>query len=111
MNRREFLSIAGCAAASVVCGSVLAKHGLSRVLAGQEAEKADYTLHIAPATVNVDTGNGTATLFVPGGPYAVTANSGGAPQTVSIATSPTAVRTISVSTDGGPLQITPAGGA
>ncbi len=62
MNRREFLSIAGCGAASVVCGSVLAKRGLPRVLAGQEAEKADFTLHIAPATVELAPGNTIKTI-------------------------------------------------
>jgi FtsP/CotA-like multicopper oxidase with cupredoxin domain len=57
MNRREFLSFASCGATSAVCGSLLAKHAaMSRVLAGEGAEKADITLHIAPVTVELGPG-------------------------------------------------------
>jgi hypothetical protein len=71
----------------------------------------------APASVHVDTGGGDASLSVPGGPYAVTMDGGestgmekGPPQSESvlIATSPGATRVISVTTDGGNLQIGPA---
>jgi hypothetical protein len=61
----------------------------------------------APATVRVDTGGGDASLSVPGGPYTVTADSGGSTESVLIATSPSAARWISVSTEGGNLQIGP----
>jgi hypothetical protein len=47
-------------------------------------------------------------VAVPGGPYAVTADSSGSPQSVSVATSPGAASSISVSTEGGNLQIGPA---
>jgi hypothetical protein len=62
-----------------------------------------------PDTVMVSTENGSASLSVPGGPYAVTANSGGGgpSPTVSIPTSLTAHHTLTVSTEGGPLEIVP----
>ena len=69
----------------------------------------------APTSVRVDTGGGDASLSVPGGPYAVTETAGrpewkGPPQSESvlIATSPGAARSISVTTDGGNLEIGPA---
>jgi hypothetical protein len=57
----------------------------------------------------VSTENGSASLSVPGGPYAVTANSGGGgpSPTVNIPTSRTAQHTLTVSTEGGPLEIVP----
>jgi len=64
----------------------------------------------APDAVLVSTGSGAATLVMPGGPYALTADSGGGPQQVGIATDPAASRSINVSTDGGPLQIIPNAG-
>jgi hypothetical protein len=64
----------------------------------------------APQTVVVSTGGGSAVLAVPGGPYAVTDDAAGAPAAVSVPTSLTASRAISVSTDGGPLRITSAAG-
>ena len=59
----------------------------------------------APDTVQVSTGNGDADLTVPGGPYALTADSGGGPELISIATNPAATRSINVSTEGGALRI------
>ena len=61
----------------------------------------------APDSVSITTGGGPAVLTVPGGPYALTADSGGGPEAVAIATSPAADRSITVSTDGGPLRIAP----
>lgn len=61
----------------------------------------------APDSVSVSTASGPALLTVPGGPYALTADSEGGPESVSIATSPTAPRSITISTSGGPLQIAP----
>jgi Putative adhesin len=60
-----------------------------------------------PDAVMVNTENGSASLSVPGGPYAVTADSGGGSQTLNIPTAPTAHHTLTVSTDGGPLEIVP----
>jgi hypothetical protein len=63
------------------------------------------TFSAAPESVTVSTRGGPAELSVPGGPYALTTNSDGAPQTIAIATSSTAHRAITVTTDGGRLLI------
>jgi DUF4097 and DUF4098 domain-containing protein YvlB len=68
---------------------------------------AQLTFDQAPTTVMMDTENGSATLSVPGGPYAVTATTEGAAQTVDVPTSMAAQRSITVSTEGGPLEILP----
>jgi hypothetical protein len=69
------------------------------------------TFATAPRTVQVTTGNGDAVLVLPGGPYAVRADSAGGPQLVSVPVSPAAASTVAVSTSGGELQVTPAGGS
>ena len=46
-------------------------------------------------------------LTVPGGPYALTADSGGGPESIGIATDPSARRSITVSSGGGQLQVGP----
>ena len=61
----------------------------------------------APQTVQVTTGSGDAVLVLPGGPYAVRADSSGGPQLVSVPVSPTAASTVAVSTGGGELQVKP----
>jgi FtsP/CotA-like multicopper oxidase with cupredoxin domain len=61
MNRREFLSRAGRGAAGVVCASVLAKQNAPRVLADQ-AQNADFTLRIAPVSVELGPGKLVKTL-------------------------------------------------
>jgi len=58
--------------------------------------------------VKLSTDGGTAVLAVPGGPYAVTADSGGGPESLEIATDPAARPALTVSTGGGPLRIEPA---
>jgi hypothetical protein len=59
----------------------------------------------APESVTVSTVRGSVSLTVPGGPYALTANSDGATQIIGIATSSAADRSITVSTGGGQLVI------
>jgi hypothetical protein len=59
----------------------------------------------APTSVAVSTSGGLAELSVPGGPYALTTNSDGAAQTIGIATSSAAHRSITITTGGGPLII------
>jgi len=66
---------------------------------------AQITFSAAPESVRVSTRGGLAELIVPGGPYALTTNSDGAPQTIAIATSSAAHRTITVTTGGGQLLI------
>jgi hypothetical protein len=63
------------------------------------------TFSAAPKSVTVSTRGGLAELIVPGGPYALTTNSDGAPQTIAIATSSAAHRAITVTTGGGQLLI------
>jgi hypothetical protein len=64
----------------------------------------------APDTVLLSTEGGPVTLTVPGGPYALTTDSDGGPQSVGIATDPAARRSMTVTSDGGSLQIEPASG-
>jgi Putative auto-transporter adhesin, head GIN domain len=70
---------------------------------------AAVTFATAPEKVSVSTDGGAATLAVPGGPYNLTANSEGGPQSVRIATDPTALPSITVYSGGGPLRITSSG--
>jgi len=60
-----------------------------------------------PACSNSDC-NVDFDVTVPGGPYAVTADSGGGPESLDIATDPAARPTLTVSSGGGPLRIEPA---
>jgi hypothetical protein len=61
----------------------------------------------APEAVFVSTGGGAVALTVPGGPYALTASTYGGSDAVRIVTSPSAGRSITVTTGGGPLRIEP----
>ena len=63
----------------------------------------------APEKVSVITDGGPATVAVPGGPYKLTADSGGGPQSVGIATDPAAQPSIMVYSGGGPLRIESSG--
>jgi hypothetical protein len=66
---------------------------------------AQIAFSAAPESVTVSTGGGLAELVLPGGPYALTTNSDGAAQTIGIATSSHAHRSITVTTGGGQLII------
>jgi len=68
---------------------------------------AQLTFDQPPTAVMLSTENGSASVSVPGGPYSVTAASEGGSQTVDIPTAPTARRSLTVSTGGGPLEIVP----
>jgi hypothetical protein len=57
--------------------------------------------------VRLYTDGGPATLRVPGGPYALTADSDGGPELIGIATDPAARPSIAISSGGGPLQLEP----
>ncbi|MBV9794434.1 MAG: hypothetical protein JO016_10895 [Actinobacteria bacterium] len=63
------------------------------------------TFATAPATVTFSTDGGPATLQVPGGPYALNADSDGGPESVSIASSASAPRSLNVASGGGQLSI------
>ena len=90
-------------------GGPLVAQGLdaATVVVTTDGGSARIGFAVAPESVSVSTASGPAVLTVPGGPYALTADSGGGPESVSIATTPTAPRSITVSTNGGPLQIAP----
>jgi hypothetical protein len=70
-----------------------------------DSGQAQIAFSAAPTSVTVSTDGGLAELSVPGGPYALTTNSDGAPQTIAIATSSAAHRSITVTTGGGQLII------
>jgi hypothetical protein len=84
--------------------------GISSSSATVQAEGGGVTIGFvtAPAFLSVDTGGGFASLSVPGGPYAVSADSGGSAESILVPVSSSATRAISVSTEGGNLQIGPA---
>ena len=113
-------------------GAPLTATGLGGPSANVSAEGGDITLGFAaaPQAVQVDTGGGNATLSVPGGPYQVSTGGdsrpggqvmigggpgkgtltydGGGNVTVTVPVSSTASRSISVTTEGGDLQVGPA---
>jgi hypothetical protein len=78
---------------------------LNEVMVMTGGGDAQLTFTSAPANVNVNTSNGSATLAMPGGPYTVTADSGGGPSYVGVPTSASARHSITVSTQGGALSI------
>jgi hypothetical protein len=100
-------SLTGALHADTGGGNLIAE-GVSASTAAVTTEGGDARLGFAtaPDSVQVDTGGGAADLSVPGGPYALTADdSGGGPELISIPTDPAATRSITVSTNGGPLRI------
>jgi hypothetical protein len=99
--------LTGSLSASTGGGLVVATHitaATADVTTGSGG--AQIAFSAAPDSVTVSTAHGPATLAVPGGPYALNANSNGAPQIIDIATSSSASRSITVTTGGGPLRIT-----
>ena len=94
-------------------GGPLFATGVSAPTATVIGEGGDVRLgfRTAPDSVQVNTGGGAAFLTVPGGPYALTTDSGGGPQSVGISIDPASARSINVSTLGGPLRVEPAGAA
>jgi hypothetical protein len=87
-------------------GPVLATHLTAATAAVTTGSGlAQIAFAAAPESVTVSTVGGGVTLTVPGGPYALTADSDGATQIIGIATSSAANRSITVSTGGGQLVI------
>jgi hypothetical protein len=66
---------------------------------------ADITLSTTPQTVTINSDSGPAVLAVPGGPYAVFADSDGGPESVNVPVAATAPRSITITTGGGSLEI------
>lgn len=90
-------------------GGPLQAEGLrsATVTARTDGGEAQLAFAVPPTSVLVTTGGGPATLTVPGGPYALTADSNDGPQSIAIPTSPAAPRSLTISTNGGPLGIVP----
>ncbi len=87
-------------------GQVIATHVTSAsAVVTTGSGPAQIAFSAAPDSVTVSTHGGLVALSLPGGPYALTTNSDGAPQTIGIATSSAARRSITVTTGGGPLVI------
>jgi hypothetical protein len=94
------------AAACSVSFAVIVPAGVG-VAVVTDGGPAQLTFATPPDSVSVITGGGPATVNVPAGPYALTADSGGGQEIIAIATDPSATRSITVSTAGGPLQVGP----
>jgi hypothetical protein len=62
----------------------------------------------APDRVTVDAAGGGVTLIVPGGPYALSANTEGGSEQFGIATDPASHRSITIDTGGGDMLVRPA---
>jgi hypothetical protein len=60
--------------------------------------------------VTISTDGGPATLRLPGGPYALTADSEGGPELIGIATDPAARASVKVTSGGGPILLAPTAG-
>jgi hypothetical protein len=90
-------------------GGPLTAQGVAAATATVSTDGGDARIAFsaAPQQVTVNTDGGLAALTVPGGPYALTADSEGGPQSVGIATHPSARSSITVSSSGGPVQIEP----
>jgi hypothetical protein len=112
-------------------GGPLVLRGLSGPLRAETEGGPPLAQDIASATATITTGGGSAmvsfatvaenvsvrteggpvVLAVPGGPYRLNADSEGGPQSVGIATDPTALPSITVNSGGGSLRVEPPGGA
>ncbi len=104
--------LAGPLSADTGNGSLTA-HGITAATATVITNGGDAWLAFsaAPDTVTVSTDGGDAQLTVPRGPYALTVDSGGGTQpSIGIPADPQAHRSITVSSGGGSLSITPAAG-
>lgn len=102
--------ITGAAATITTDGGQLTAMGLAVAAATLDSGGADARVGFVrpPGIVVLSTDGGNAIAALPGGPYAVTADSDGGPEMVSIATSTTASRSVTVTTGGGSLVIAPA---
>lgn len=99
--------ITGTAASITTDGGQLTAMGVSVPALTLSSGGSDARIVFAapPGVVVLTTDGGNAVLNVPGGPYALTAVSDGGPETVGIATNPTAGRSLNVTTGGGSLVV------
>ena len=107
------LGITGPAVSITTDGGQLSAMGLAAATAilssGGNDTQAGFAS--APDAVVVTTDGGNATVLLPSGPYALTADSGGGQETVGIATDPAARDALTVTTGGGDLFVEPASAA
>jgi hypothetical protein len=104
--------ITGSSAVIITEGGELRAQGLSvqSAILSSGGNDARIWFATAPASADITTDGGSAIVLVPGGPYAVTADSGGGTEGVTIPTSPTAKSTLTVITGGNALFIVPPSG-
>jgi hypothetical protein len=107
------LGITGPAVSITTDGGQLSAMGLAATTAILSSGGNDAQAGFAstPDAVVVTTDGGNATVLLPGGPYALTADSGGGQETVGIATDPTARDALTVTTGGGDLFVEPTSGS
>jgi hypothetical protein len=105
--------ITGRTASITTDGGHLTAMGLATTTAilSSGGDDAQVGFTTVPDAVVVTTDGGNATVLVPGGPYAVTADSGGGQETLGIATNPAAREALSVTTGGGDLVVEPTSAA
>lgn len=104
------VGVTGSSAVIVTDGGQLVAERLAvrAAILSSGGDNARVEFATAPASADIATDGGPATVLIPGGPYALTADSGsGASQVVDIPTSPAATSTLTVTTGGSPLLIEP----
>ena len=101
--------VTGPAATIITDGGNLTARGMAVQSATVSTDSGDARVGFttAPGNVDVATNGGNATVLVPGGPYAITADSQGGFEAVGVATSPAARDSLTVATGGGSLSILP----
>jgi hypothetical protein len=104
--------ITGATATITTDGGPLVVRGMSvpSVTASTGGGDAQLGFTTTPSTADVTTNGGAALLQVPGGPYALTADSDGGPENIGIATDPAAHRALTVISGGGQLIVEPSSG-
>jgi hypothetical protein len=103
----EINGLTGPLSASTAGGQLVATHvTAATAVVTTGTGRAYIAFSAAPESVTISTAGARARLTVPGGPYALNANSNGAPQIIDIASNSAASHSITVTTRGGPLAIT-----
>jgi hypothetical protein len=103
------VGVTGSSAVIVTDGGQLVAERLSvrAAILSSGGDNARVEFATPPASVDIATDGGDATVLIPGGPYALTADSDGASQAVEIPTSAAATSTLTVTTGGNALLIEP----
>ncbi|HEX5304111.1 MAG TPA: hypothetical protein VFW50_44670 [Streptosporangiaceae bacterium] len=93
-------------------GGMLSARGITASTASVDTGggPAQIVFSAVPRAVQVGTEGVPVIVRVPGGPYALTADSDGGPEIIGIATDPAARLSLRITSGGGPLQVAPAAG-